>query len=186
MALRSDDQTTQAVFDATRHWLDKAVIGLNLCPFARTVRRNDSIRFVCSDARDEAALLSDLQAELLLLVQTDARKIETSLLIHPEVLGDFLDYNDFLELADACIDDLGLAGAIQIASFHPGYRFDGSGEDDIENYSNRSPYPMLHLLREDSIERALDSVPDAADIYRRNITTLRRLGHDGWRKLFAV
>ncbi|WP_418317568.1 DUF1415 domain-containing protein [Piscinibacter sakaiensis] len=179
------DSDPQQVIEATQQWLDKAVIGLNLCPFAGAVRRSGSIRFVCSGAGDEADLLAELQAELQLLAKADPADIETTLLIHPGVLADFFDYNDFLGIADACIESLGLDGEIQIASFHPDYRFDGSEPDDIDNYSNRSPYPMLHLLREASVERALRGVADPDEIYRRNIKTLRRLGHDGWRKLFG-
>lgn len=167
----------------TLDWLDKAVIGLNLCPFAKAVRVKDSIRLVCSAARNEADLCADLTSELRLLVAADPQQIETTLLIHPHVLGDFLDYNEFLDQADRCLDELDLVGEIQIASFHPDYRFAGTAAQAIENHTNRSPFPMLHLLRESSIEQALASAPDAKLIYERNIDTLRRLGPEGWRRL---
>ncbi|MDP1647297.1 MAG: DUF1415 domain-containing protein [Rubrivivax sp.] len=168
----------------TRHWLEAAVIGLNLCPFARAVHANGQIRWVLSDARDPAALLADLVHELQLLAAADAQEVETTLLVHPQVLGDFLDFNDFLDVADAALVDLGLDGTLQIASFHPQYQFADSQPDDITNQTNRSPHPTLHLLREASIERAVASVPDAADIYERNMQTLQRLGPAGWQALF--
>ncbi len=181
----SNQVPAEAVIDATRNWLDKAVIGLNLCPFAKAVRIKDTIRFVCSQARTEAELRADLLDELQLLAATDPAQIETTLLIHPHVLADFLDYNDFLGVADDCLYETGLVGQVQIASFHPDYRFAGSRADSIDNYSNRSPFAMLHLLRESSVEQAVKAFPDAASIYERNIETLRRLGPEGWRKLFA-
>ena len=141
------------------------------------------IRYVVSDANTAEALLADLLEELKTLAAADPTAIDTTLLIHPRVLDDFLDYNDFLDLADAAIADLGLEREIQVASFHPRYQFADSGQDDIENYTNRSPYPTLHLLREASVERALAAFPDAAEIIERNMETLRRLGLDGWRGL---
>jgi len=170
---------------ATQAWLQKAVIGLNLCPFARAVHLKQQIRYVVSEAGDEEALLADLLLELKFLAQADPAQVETTLLIHPGVLGDFLDYNDFLELADAAVAELGLDGEIQVASFHPDYQFAGTEPGDIENFSNRAPYPTLHLLRESSIERAVAAFPDAADIYQRNIDLLRRLGHAGWAQLWV-
>lgn len=171
-----------AIVAATRHWLTRAVIGLNLCPFAKSVHVKEQIRYVVSEATDTAALLEQLEAELRLLADADPARIDTTLLIVPRMLGDFDDYNDFLYFADRLLQSLKLDGVLQIASFHPGYRFADAEADDIENYSNRSPYPILHLLREDSIARAVQAVPDAADIYERNQETLRRLGHDGWRR----
>lgn len=171
---------------ATRHWLEQAVIGLNLCPFAKAVHVREQIRWVESAARDPDHLLEDLAAELQLLAAADADKVDTTLLIHPQVLNDFLDYNDFLDVADAAIEALGLAGVLQIASFHPDYRFEGTAADDVGNLTNRSPYPMLHLLREDSIDRAVAAYPDAAAIYERNLDTLRRLGVDGWHRLLST
>lgn len=168
---------------ATRAWLEKAVIGLNLCPFAGAVHLGNRIRYAVSDARTPEALLTDLARELQTLAATDPAEVETTLLIHPQVLDDFLDYNDFLDIADAAVEELGLTGTVQVASFHPHYRFAGTAPDAIENYSNRSPWPMLHLLREESVERALAAFPDSGKIPERNIETLRSLGHDGWRRL---
>ncbi|KFN48343.1 DUF1415 domain-containing protein [Arenimonas composti] len=177
--------TDAHVVAATRVWLEKAVIGLNLCPFAKAVHVKRQIRYVVSHAGDVEALLADLLHELQLLAAADPGDIETTLLIHPEVLGDFLDYNDFLDLADAAVEELGLDGVLQVASFHPHYRFaDSEGEDDIANFSNRSPYPTLHLLREDSVDRAVAAFPEAERIYEANIETLRRLGRAGWDALF--
>ena len=167
----------------TRRWLERAVIGLNLCPFAKAVQVKNLIRYVVSAARTPEDLLAELIGELHTLRAADASEIDTTLLVHPQVLGDFLDYNDFLEFADAAVVAEGMAGEIQIASFHPQYQFAGTRPDDIENCSNRAPYPTLHLLREASIERAVAAFPDAATIFERNIETLRRLGHDGWRRL---
>jgi len=171
---------------ATRHWLERAVIGLNLCPFAKAVHVKEQIRWVESPARDAQGLLDDLLRELQLLAAADPETVETTLLIHPHALNDFLDYNDFLDVADAAIDELGLTGVLQVASFHPNYQFAGTAPDDVENLSNRSPHPMLHLLREDSIDRAVAAFPDTATIYERNIETLRRLGADGWRRLMSM
>ncbi|MBE0615662.1 MAG: DUF1415 domain-containing protein [Burkholderiales bacterium] len=168
---------------ATRRWLERAVIGLNLCPFAKAVHVKNLIRYVVSAAQTPEDLLAELISELHVLRAADASEIDTTLLVHPLVLGDFLDYNDFLELADAAVAGEGMAGEIQIASFHPRYQFAGTRPEDIENCSNRAPYPTLHLLREASIERAVAAFPDAAAIFERNIETLRRLGHDGWRRL---
>ncbi len=175
--------TDETVIATTRNWLEKAVIGLNLCPFARTPYQQDRIRFVVSDATTPAALLDGLVVEMQWLAAADAREAETTLLIHPQVLQDFSDYNDFLELADRLLEDLGLTGVLQVASFHPQYRFAGTDADDVSNCTNRSPYPMLHLLREASITRAVDGHPDPARIYETNIETLRRLGPAGWTRL---
>ncbi|MFD0740172.1 DUF1415 domain-containing protein [Lysobacter koreensis] len=168
---------------ATRRWLERAVIGLNLCPFAKAVYVKQQVRFVLSDATSSDALLEELARELDLLQRTDPALIDTTLLVHPRVLGDFLDYNDFLDLADAAVDALGLSGEIQVASFHPDYQFAGTHYDDVGNCSNRSPYPMLHLLREDSVERAVATFPDPDVIVERNLETLEKLGIDGWRRL---
>ena len=170
---------------ATRAWLEKAVIGLNLCPFAKTVHVHGRIRYCYSDVTTPEGLLEQLAYELLDLKATDASIVETTLLIHPYVLVDFLAFNEFLQAVDDLVAGLDLDGEYQVASFHPDYQFADSLPDDIENYSNRSPYPTLHLLREASIERAVATFPNAADIYERNIETLRRLGHDGWRRLFT-
>lgn len=176
--------THAAMIARTRQWLVKAVIGLNLCPFAKSVHVKEQVRYVVSDATSEEALLADLLHELEWLYDADPEKVETTLLVHPYVLTDFLDYNEFLDVADAAVSELEMDGEIQVASFHPDYRFAGSGPDDIENYSNRAPYPTLHLLRETSIAKAVAAFPDAAGIYGRNIETLRRLGHAGWKQLW--
>jgi hypothetical protein len=170
---------------ATQHWLEQAVIGLNLCPFARAVHVKQQIRWVESEARDAQALLDDLVRELQFLAAADAEVVDTTLLIHPHALTEFLDYNDFLDVADAAIEALGYTGALQVASFHPDYRFEGTAPDDVGNFTNRSPYPMLHLLREDSIARAVAAFPDVSAIYERNVETLHRLGADGWLKLMS-
>jgi hypothetical protein len=175
--------TKNIILASTKQWLEKAVIGLNLCPFAKTVYIREQIRYVVSEAETPDALLADLLVELQALAAVDSEQIDTTLLIHPQVLDDFLDYNDFLDVAEAAIVNLGLEGVIQIASFHPEYQFVDTEPDDIENYTNRSPYPILQLLRESSVERAVATFPDAAEIYEKNIETMRRLGHEGWRRL---
>ena len=172
-----------AVLAATRRWVERAVLGLNLCPFARSPFVQQRLHFRVSHARSEDELLDDLREELLALHAADPLTRETTLLIHPGVLTEFLDYNDFLDAADAAVLALGLEGELQVASFHPDYRFADTSADAIENCTNRSPYPTLHLLRESSIERALETMVDSDDIYRRNIETLRRLGADGWLSL---
>lgn len=169
---------------ATRQWLERAVIGLNLCPFAKAVYVKQQVRFVLSDASTPEALLEQLAEELLLLRDTPAGEIDTTLIVHPDVLQDFLDYNDFLDNADAAVEALDLEGMLQVASFHPAYQFAGTAPDDIGNYSNRSPYPTLHLLREDSVTRAVEAFPEADAIVDRNVETLGRLGVEGWRNLF--
>jgi hypothetical protein len=173
------------IIDTTKAWLEKAVIGLNLCPFAKAVHVKNQIRYTVTAARTVQQLQADLAMELQLLDAANPDSIDTTLLIHPHALTDFLDYNDFLDTADETVALLGLEGTIQVASFHPDYRFAGSGANDIENHTNRSPYPMLHLLRESSVERAVAAFPDAEEIVERNMETLRRLGHEGWRLLFV-
>jgi len=177
-------EAEQIVAD-TQRWLERAVIGLNLCPFAKAVHVKQQVRYVVSAATDEETLLADLLHELRLLADSDADRIETTLLIHPCVLGDFLDYNEFLDVADAAVSELDLDGVLQVASFHPAYQFADSQPDDIENFSNRAPYPTLHLLREESVAKAVAAFPDAAHVYERNIDTLRKLRHEGWRALWT-
>jgi len=172
-----------AVVAATREWIEKAVIGLNLCPFAKAVYVKEQVRYVVSTARDVDTLLNDLSIELAFLRNADPAKTDTTLLIHPQVLDDFLDYNDFLDLADAAIEALGLDGRLQAASFHPDYQFAGTQPDDVTNFTNRSPYPTLHLLREESVERAVAAFPEASDIFENNMRTLNQLGVTGWRAL---
>jgi hypothetical protein len=172
------------IIAATRRWLERAVIGLNLCPFAESVYRGHRVRFQISEQRSAAGLLEDLRTELLLLQAADPTQCETALLIHPWVLNDFIEYNEFLEVCDAAVADLELEGELQVASFHPQYQFADTQPGDVENYTNRSPYPMLHLLRESSVERAVAAAGDTGEIYLRNIRTLRRLGHAGWQQLW--
>ncbi len=167
---------------ATRLWLERIVIGLNLCPFAKAVYVKDQVRFVLSDATTPEALVEQLAEELVLLRDTPAEQIDTTLIVHPQVLADFLDYNDFLDNADAAIEALDLQGILQVASFHPDYQFDGVAADDASNYTNRAPFPTLHLLREDSVARAVDAFPDPDVIVERNIQTLDRIGVDGWHR----
>ena len=176
----SDDQR---VIAETRAWVDRAVIGLNLCPFAKAPQVKGLVRYVASAATDPAALLADLIQELERLAETKPDQLETTLLIHPGVLADFADYNDFLEVTEDTVAELDLEGVIQVASFHPDYQFDGTEADDMGNATNRSPYPTLHLLREDSIDRAVEAFPEAETIYETNIATLERLGAQGWAAL---
>ena len=166
----------QTVIAGTRRWISAMVIGLNLCPFARRVFDADKIRYAVTDAADEKKLLDDLAAELKSLVAEPIADVETTLLIHPNLFGEFLDYNDFLDVADRLLDELGLGGVLQIASFHPAYQFAGTQLDDVENYTNRSPYPMLHLLREESISAVAAAPEELLEIPRRNIATLQALG----------
>ena len=180
-------QTSQAMaaraLRETRAWLVHAIIGLNLCPFAKAPHGKDRIRYVVSEATTTDALIAGLGDELARLVATDEEQIETTLLIHPWVLGDFLAFNDFLAVGDAVIADADLEGVIQLASFHPQYRFADTDADDPGNATNRSPYPTLHLLRESSVARSVAAVPDTAAISEANIERLQRLGPEGWGRL---
>jgi hypothetical protein len=179
----SDEQ----VIAATRHWIEKAVIGLNLCPFARAVWVKNQVRIVVSRARHVDGLLDELDRELDLLVATPPEQIDTTLIVHPTLFPDFELFNDFLGVADEVVAEHDLEGVIQVASFHPQYQFEGSEPGDIENATNRSPFATLHLLREDSVERAVASEGgDAEAIVARNTETLRRLGHEGWKALMAL
>lgn len=170
--------------ELTRRWLERAVIGLNLCPFAKAVHVKRQVRFVLSDATTPEALLEQLAEELVLLRDADPEDVDTTLIVHPDVLADFLDYNDFLDNADAAVEALDLQGVLQVASFHPDYQFAGSAPDDIGNFTNRAPFPTLHLLRESSVARAVEAFPDPDAIVERNLRTLDALGHEGWRELF--
>ena len=172
------------VVASTQVWLERAVIGLNLCPFAKAVHVKKQIRYAVTAAQTADELLAELEHELQLLAGTDPKLLDTTLLIHPQAMVDFIDFHFFLAEADALIRKLGFDGVFQIASLHPQYEFAGSEPDEIENFTNRSPYPMLHLLREASIDRAVAAFPDAADIFEKNIETLNRLGHEGWRRLW--
>ncbi|MFC4728926.1 DUF1415 domain-containing protein [Coralloluteibacterium thermophilus] len=185
-ALPNDAPDDAAVLAATRDWVERAVVGLNLCPFARAPLVRGRLRMRVSHARDEDALLGDLDAELGLLAESDPQEIETTLLVHPGVLQAFDAYNAFLDIADLAVRMRGLEGVVQVASFHPHYRFADAPADAIENFTNRSPYPILHLLRESSIDAAVAAVPDTDAIYQRNIETLRRLGRSGWDALWRT
>ena len=176
-AARKFNQQVQA---ETRAWVERAVIGLNLCPFAKAPQAKGLVRYALSTATESEALMADLVAELQRLAESPPDRLETTLLIHPRVLTDFEDFNDFLDLAEAAVQALELEGVIQVASFHPDYRFADSEPDDPANATNRAPYPTLHLLREHSIERAVAAFPDAEAIFDTNIETMRRLGAEGW------
>jgi uncharacterized protein len=167
----------------TQAWVRHAVVGLNLCPFAKAPMAKGQISYVLSDATSTQTLLDELCVQLHLLAQADPRKVETTLLIHPNVLGDFAQFNDFLDLAEGALQALGYSGVLQLASFHPLYQFAGTTPQDICNATNRSPYPTLHLLREQSVERAVEAIPSAESIYESNIRTLRTLGARGWAAL---
>lgn len=160
---------------ATRKWIETEVIGLNLCPFAREVHAANRIRYAVTGADTPEALRAALVEEARLLQAAEPARVETTLLIHPRVFGAFLDYNDFLDEADAVLEELGLTGILQVASFHPLYQFEGTEPDDVTNRTNRSPYPMMHLLREESVEKAVAAYPDADKIPERNVETMRRL-----------
>lgn len=178
--------TAEDVLAATRHWIEKAVIGLNLCPFARAVYVKNQVRIVVSTARHLDAFLDDLDRELDLLVNTPADEIDTTLLVHPTLFPDFEVFNDFLNVVDDVVAEHELEGVIQVAPFHPLFQFEGTAPDDVTNATNRAPFPILHLLREDSVERAIETAGGDADaIVERNLQTLRDLGADGWRALMA-
>jgi hypothetical protein len=167
----------------TLAWVEHAVIGLNLCPFAKAPWAKGQVRCVVSASHEPQALLAELADELRLLAETDPQRIETTLLVVPDQFAEFDDFNNFLDAADAALAVLDLEGTIQIASFHPRYRFAGTAPDDLDNATNRAPYPTLHLLREDSVARAVEAFPDTSAIYEANIRTLRELGEPGWAAL---
>lgn len=173
----------EEVIAATKLWLEKAVIGLNLCPFAKGVHVKNQVRYVVSAAQTPEDLLAEVLKEFEVLAEASSEKIDTTLLIHPQVLTDFLDYNDFLEVVDAALEEVDLAGILQVASMHPQYQFADTELDDITNYTNRSPYPTLHILREDSIDQAVAAFPEAEMIFEKNIETMKNLGHEGWNAL---
>jgi hypothetical protein len=177
--------TDEEVLKQTRHWLEKAVIGLNLCPFAKAVYVKNQVRLVVSHARHADDLLEELDRELDLFVATPPEEVDTTLLIHPTLFDDFLDFNDFLDVAEGVVDEHELEGIVQLASFHPKFQFDGTEPDDIGNYTNRAPFAMLHLLREASIDRAVEAFPQAEAIFEENIKTLEKLGHAGWAALVS-
>lgn len=178
-------QDSEAVIAATRHWLTRAVIGLNLCPFAKAVHVKEQIRYVVSTACDTEGALLDLERELQWLAQADPRGVDTTLLIMPGALLDFHEYNDALFFAQRMLKQLRLEGELQIASFHPDYQFEGTSPDDVENYTNRSPYPIWHLLRESSIDRAVEAFPEAEAIFARNEALMRQMGVAGYHAWMA-
>jgi hypothetical protein len=180
----SPDEHTRVAAE-TRAWVERAVIGLNLCPFAKAPQVKGQVRYVVSTAQDPAALLADLITELERLAESKPDKLETTLLVHPQVFSAFEDFNDFLGVAEDTVADMGLEGVIQVASFHPDYRFEGTTADDITNATNRSPHPTLHLIREDSIDRAVAAFPEAETIYEANMATMEQLGAQGWEALRA-
>ena len=182
MTAISDDE----VLAATRRWLEQAVIGLNLCPFAKSVYVKDQVRLVVSRARHLDAFLDDLDRELELLKTTPAEQVDTTLLVHPALFPDFMVFNDFLNVADDVLVEHELEGVIQIAPFHPGFVFEGEDEGNMSHFTNRSPYPTLHLIREESLEKAIESFGDTDVIFERNIEVLRKLGHEGWMRLIAA
>lgn len=173
------------VIAETRAWVNRAVIGLNLCPFAKAVEVKKQIRYVVTDATTAEGLLEALVKELTILADADPELVETTLLIHPQVLTDFMDYNDFLGAADQAVEELGFEGVLQVASFHPQYQFAGTEAEDVTNATNRSPYPTLHLIRETSIDRAVEAFPEADQIYEVNMQTMEKLGAQGWADLQA-
>ncbi len=168
-----------------RRWIEEAVIGLNLCPFAKSVYVKNQVRIVVSHARNLDAFLDDLDSELEFLRDTPAEQVDTTLLVHPTLFPDFFVFNDFLNVVDEVVDEHELEGVIQVAHFHPEFVFEGVEADDVTNFTNRAPYPALHLLREESVERAVASGDSAEEIVERNLRTLRELGRDGWAKRMA-
>lgn len=164
-------------------WLERAVIGLNLCPFAKGVHAKGQIHYVVSAATGAEALAQDLRRELADLAAAPAEVRDTTLLMAPDCLQEFLEFNDFLGVAEDVLEELDLDGTLQIASFHPQFQFAGTDAGDVTNCTNRAPYPTLHLLREDSIDRAVQAYPEAEAIYERNMEVLEQLGMPGWQAL---
>lgn len=165
-----------------RRWVKEIVIGWNLCPFAKREFVSERIQFQVSQATDQESLLLDLATEIERLDRE--QKVETTLLIHPRVLSDFADYNDFLALADELLAELEREGVYQIASFHPDYQFHGTEPGDPENYTNRSPYPLLHLLREESMSLAVEKYPDVSEIPENNIELMNSYGKEKLVRVF--
>ncbi len=179
----ADTLTEKQIIALTSAWVEHVVIGLNLCPFAKPVHAKGQIHYFLSHARDEISLAADLRLSMQQLVAASPTSVDTCLLIHPWVLSEFFEYNNFLDIADEILDELDLMGVLQIASFHPNYRFAGTTEEDVTNGTNRSPFPMLHLLREASLDNATSALPDANVIVNRNLETMTSLGHEGWNQL---
>lgn len=180
MCSSSVKPTHGEVITATKRWLERVVIGLNLCPFAKTVHAKRQVRYAVSSAQTSDAVLDDLERELRTLVAAKPESVDTTLLILPYALATFADFADFLDLVEIALKVQGLTGVIQVASFHPLYRFADAEAEDMSNFTNRSPYPVLHLLREESLARAIQAFPDTAVIYEQNMATLRTLGLAGW------
>ena len=180
------NMTDDEVLVQTRRWLERAVIGLNLCPFAKSVYVKNQVRLVVSRARHLDAFLDDLDRELELLKSTPAEEVDTTLLIHPTLFPDFLVFNDFLDVADNVLADHELEGVVQIAPFHPDFVFEGEDEADMSHFTNRAPFPTLHLIREESLEKAIEGFGDTDVIYERNMDLLRKLGPDGWHRLLTA
>ena len=178
----TDTSRDIAIADTVR-WLERAVIGLNLCPFAKGPHIKGQIHYAVSEAKGLEGLRDELIEELQALQALPAEERETTLLIVPRMLRDFLDFNDFLDEADGVLQELDMEGEFQVASFHPDFQFADTEPDDITNYTNRSPYPTLHLIREASIDRAVEAFPEAEMIYEVNMATMEKLGHEGWKKL---
>jgi uncharacterized protein len=176
-------QNLSPELEATRLWVERFVIGLNLCPFAGPVAAGGRIRYVQSAAKDIDVLYQDLLEELSFFIESDPQVIETSVLVHPYVLQDFDSYLDFLEIVEEALEEAELDGIVQVASFHPDYQFDGVNSDDVSNYTNRSPYAMLHILREDTLSAAIEQYPDPEGIPDRNIAKMRELGLE---KILAI
>ena len=176
------DTNTLEIADTVR-WLERAVIGLNLCPFAKAPHVKGQIHYVVSQAKGLEGLRDELIAQLQAMAALPAEERETVLLIVPQMLHDFLEFNDFLDEADGVLQELDMEGEFQVASFHPQFQFADTEPDDITNFTNRSPYPTLHLLREESIDRAVEVFPEAEAIYETNMATLEELGIRGWQDL---
>ena len=171
-----------AIADTVR-WLERAVIGLNLCPFAKAPHIKGQIHYAVSEAKGIEGLRDELIEALQALAAVSAEERETTLLIVPHLLRDFLDFNDFLDEADGVLQELDMEGEFQVASFHPDFQFADTEPDDITNCTNRSPYPTLHLIREASIDRAVEAFPEAETIYEANMATMEKLGREGWKQL---
>jgi hypothetical protein len=178
-----DPAATSPFISDTVRWLERAVIGLNLCPFAKGVHVKGQIHYAVASTDNTEEVLELLRSELAALVNTPAEERDTTLIVLPHCLQDFLDFNDFLGRAEAVLDDMELEGTLQIASFHPQFQFAGTDADDVTNCTNRSPYPTLHLLREESIDRAVEVFPEAESIFERNMEVLEGLGTKGWAEL---
>jgi len=172
--------TQRIAMEDTQAWLERAVVGLNLCPFAKAVMAKGQVRYAVTELTEPEQVLLLLQAEMQTLVEADPETLDTTLLIAPYLLPHFMDFNEFLFDCEAVLRGLDLEGVLQIADFHPGYQFAGTEADDVENLTNQSPYPTLHLLREDSVSRAVQAFPDAAMIYDRNTALLREIGVAGY------